>query len=335
VGGWVQLAMANSYDEVQNDWAAAMRAHDFARAWAINEDDLARRIAENAPKHQGPRHLQHIWRGEPLAGARVLVRCYHGLGDTLQFIRFAAPLRKIAREVVVWVQPELLPLIERVDGVDRVLPLHDGEPDVDYDIDIEVMELGFALKATRVTIERAPYLTIDARQCRFRRDPADQAIHIGLVWRAGDWDPRRSIDLRLLAPLAETGARLHLLQPLTYRDRPLSFPCNDLTCAEIPALAATISQLDLIVTVDTMMAHLAGALALPVWTMLCHDCDWRWGSADTTPWYPTMRLFRQTRANDWPSVVPQLTKALRDTVRQRTQERLPRKEVFATKELTS
>src|SRR5436305_9177104 len=156
--GSVQLRMANSYDEVQNDWAAAMRAHDFARAWAINEDDLARRIAENAPKHQGPRHLQHIWRGEPLAGARVLVRCYHGLGDTLQFIRFAAPLRKIAREVTVWVQPELLPLVERVEGVDRALPLHDGAPHVDYDVDIEIMELAFALRATRNMIARVPYL---------------------------------------------------------------------------------------------------------------------------------------------------------------------------------
>src|SRR3954452_6301325 len=127
----------------ESEWTAAMRANDFARAWAINDRDLARRIARNAPKHEGPRHLQHIWRGEPLEGARVLVRCYHGLGDTLQFIRFAAPLRRVAREVIVWCQPELMGLVKSVAGVDRALPLHDGTVDVEFDVDVELMELPY------------------------------------------------------------------------------------------------------------------------------------------------------------------------------------------------
>jgi hypothetical protein len=318
---------------MRDDWTAAMRAHDFARAWEINDRDLAQRIAAGDPKHRGPRHLQHIWRGEPLAGARVLVRCYHGLGDTLQFIRFAAPLRKIAREVIVWVQPELLPLVERVEGVDRALPLHDGAPHVDYDVDIEIMELAFALRATRNMIARVPYLAPACGRSRLRR--TDAGIHIGLVWRAGDWDRRRSIDLRLFAPVAEAGVHWHLLQPLTNADAPPPFATSDLSCAEIPSVAATVSQLDLILTVDTMMAHLAGALALPTWNMLCRDCDWRWGEADRTPWYPTMRLFRQQRAGDWTSVISEVAEALASFVRQRTQERLWRKEVLATKELTS
>src|SRR5436309_12725026 len=120
--------------QAESEWAAAMRANDFARAWAINDRDLAQRIAENAPRHEGPRHLQHIWRGEPLESARVLVRCYHGLGDTLQFIRFAKPLRCIAREVILWVQPELLRLVANAPGVDRALPLHNGTSDADYDV---------------------------------------------------------------------------------------------------------------------------------------------------------------------------------------------------------
>src|SRR3954463_2783764 len=123
----------------EGEWMAAMRAGDFDRAWVINDSDLARRTAERTPKHEGPRHLQHIWRGEPLEGARVLVRCYHGLGDTLQFIRFAKPLRPIARDVSFWVQPELLRLAAGARGVDRVLPLNDGMPDVGYDVDIEIM----------------------------------------------------------------------------------------------------------------------------------------------------------------------------------------------------
>src|SRR4051812_14557401 len=104
----VQHAMHAGEEVADSAWTAAMRAGDFERAWTINALDLAGRVAANLPKHEGPRHLQHIWRGEPLEGARVLVRCYHGLGDTIQFIRFAAPLRCVAREVVVWAQPELL-----------------------------------------------------------------------------------------------------------------------------------------------------------------------------------------------------------------------------------
>jgi hypothetical protein len=95
-----------------------------------------------------------------------------------------------------------------------------------------------------------------------------------------------------------------------------------------------MTQLDIILTVDTMVAHLAGGLGLPVWTMLCADCDWRWGREPTTPWYPTMRLFRQTRAGEWEPVVNKITDVLRTIVRQRTQERLRRQKGWATNELT-
>jgi hypothetical protein len=316
--------------QAESEWAAAMRANDIARAWAINDRDLARRIAENTPKHEGPRHLQHIWRGEPLEGARVLVRCYHGLGDTLQFIRFAKPLRRIAREVSFWVQPELLRLAAGARGVDRVLPLNDGMPDVGYDVDIEIMELAFALRARREMIEDVPYLSGNCGTSRFERDPADLRIHIGLVWRAGDWDRRRSIDLPTLGALAGDRVQLHLLQPAT---KIAPFAANDLACADIADVAATISRLDLVLTVDTMMAHLAGALGVPVWTMLCRDCDWRWGDGATTPWYRTMRLFRQRTLNNWQPVIADIADELR-SVGQRTQERVRTAEVLETNVLT-
>src|SRR3954469_25203216 len=120
-------------------WMAAMRRGDFTLAWQIPDNHLARRLARGEPKHEGPRHLQGIWTGCPLVGKRVLVRCYHGLGDTVQFIRFAAPLRQLAREVIVWAQPPLAGLIATAAGVDRVLPLHDGTPDISFDADIEIM----------------------------------------------------------------------------------------------------------------------------------------------------------------------------------------------------
>src|SRR5436190_15091627 len=130
----------------RDTWMAAMRRGDFARAWQISDADLRARLARGVPFQTGPRHLQSIWNGEPLAGKRVLVRCYHGLGDTIQFIRFAAPLQRLAKEVIVWAPRPLVRLIGTAAGVDRLLRLHDGVPGVDCDCDIEIMELAHALR---------------------------------------------------------------------------------------------------------------------------------------------------------------------------------------------
>ena len=90
---------------------SAMRRADFARAWEISDAVLRQRLLRGGGCADWPRHLQYVWTGRPFANKRVLIRCYHGLGDTIQFIRFAEPLRAIAREVIAWVQPCLLPLI--------------------------------------------------------------------------------------------------------------------------------------------------------------------------------------------------------------------------------
>src|SRR5690606_19458527 len=121
------------------EWLRLARQGDFVRAWEASDRILQRHAAN--PDFTKPRHLQSIWTGEPLDGKRVLIRCYHGLGDTIQFIRYAPRVREIAREVIVWAQPSLLPLFASVRGIDRLLPLHDGAPGVEYDVDVEVMEL--------------------------------------------------------------------------------------------------------------------------------------------------------------------------------------------------
>jgi hypothetical protein len=305
-------------------WIEAMRRGAFQRAWTLNHRDLQARIARGEPKHVGARHLQHIWRGEPLNDARVLVRCYHGLGDTLQFIRFAAPLRRIAREVILWVQPELIELTADARGVDRALPLHDGTPEVDYDADIEIMELAFALRVSHTQIEASvPYLW-PPQGAAPRLEPG--RFHVGLVWRAGDWDPRRSVALRRFSALALPNVRLHLLQPAENDEAAGWSDC--LWRPRIRDAAGTIARLDAVITVDTMMAHLAGAMGLPVWTLLCRDCDWRWGVGETTPWYRSMRLFRQTRAGDWQSVIERVAESLARIVRERTKERHSESEVW-------
>jgi hypothetical protein len=298
-----------------------MRAHDLERAWQVNDQLFRSQAALDGDKHAGPRHFQRIWRGEALQDARVLVRCYHGLGDTLQFIRFATPLRRIAREVVVWCQPELLGLVGRVSGVDRVLPLHDGTPDVDFDVDVEVMELPYALRVTSADLGLdVPYL-----RCSSAGRRTDRLLHVGLVWQAGSWDTKRSApsaELSILTSIPHI--RFYSLQPGGW---PSSLPILQRPGRCIDSLAVFMTRLDLSITVDTMAAHLTGGLGLPVWTLLHADCDWRWGDAGTsTPWYPSMRLFRQTFGGDWSAPIAEIAARLQQlaaaNVRPRTQERL-------------
>jgi hypothetical protein len=256
-----------------------------------------------------PRHEQWVWDGTPLDGKRVLVRCYHGLGDTLQFIRFAPRVKAVAAEVVVWAQPPLISLLETAPGIDRLLPLHDGDVGVDYDVDVEVMELSHVFRSTMWTLPAdVPYLYAP---------PAPLAKHgrlaVGIVWKAGDWDGRRNVPYSLLAPLAQVpGVELHVLQrgaALAEREKGFGVVSG----SDDPYEAARVMRaLDLVVSIDSMPAHLAGALGVPVWTLLHADPDWRWMlGRDYSPWYPTMRLFRQERPGDWVSVIARVAAELR------------------------
>jgi hypothetical protein len=314
---------------VANDpWMSAMRRGDFERAWQISDAALAARLAAGGQLQRGPRHFQTVWNGKPLAGKRVLVRCYHGLGDTVQFIRFAAALRKLAREVIVWVQPPLLALAATAPGVDRVLPLHDGVPDAAFDGDIEIMELAHALRVHNGTITcEVPYLFPAPRKARLPYPSAAQNVEggssdelcVGVVWHAGDWDARRSVPAELLAPLAHvSGVRLFSLQRGPATTDATRIPAPDLSSDDVEAAAATLGALDLLICVDTFVAHLGGALGVPVWLMLHTDCDWRWREhGSTTVWYPTMRLFRQPRSGDWKSVVVEIAEALQPLTKPR------------------
>lgn len=309
---------ADSEEARRNDWVAAMRAGDFERAWAISDGDIAfARSRQN--KHEGPRHLQRIWCGEPLEGMRVLVRCYHGLGDTIQFARFLAPLRAIAREVVVWCQPELSVLISTVDGVDRVLPLDEGAPSVAFDVDIEIMEIPHALRAAREMVEmRRPYLR-SGRSRDAGGSIESDAVSVGLVWDVGSWDHRRrAISPDLLRRLASAQVRLYSLQRGPASAAAAEIGAVDISTPDICTLAARLEALDLVICPDTMIAHLSGALGRVTWVMLHADCDWRWpASGSRTFWYPSARLFHQRRAGDWCEVVENVRSALGEAVGQR------------------
>jgi hypothetical protein len=317
-------------DWIPEAWMKHMCKGEFSAAWKLSDKVLAAGLNRNP---QLPRHFQGVWDGRPLNGKRVLVRCYHGLGDTIQFIRYASLLKQVAAEVIVWAQAPLLELLKNVPGIDHVFALHDGTPDVTYDVDCEVMELPFIFRSTlESTPCSVPYL--HAQPIQLSYDLKSKAGHIlengpklvsrpplagrpelvvGLVWQAGDWNQARCIPFSALKPLAEIkGIKLFILQANPeaagwvegFGIYPGEFSLTD--------YAAVISGLDLLITADSMPAHLAGALNVPVWTLLHAEPDWRWMEGrNDSPWYPSMRLFRQPQAGNWEPVVTEVTQALK------------------------
>lgn len=287
-------------------WLVHAKRGDFAGAWAASERILRRHAAR--PDFGRPRDQQSVWRGEPLDGKRVLIRCYHGLGDTIQFIRFVPLVREIARQVIVWAPQPLLPLLQSVDGIDRLLPLHDGSPEVEYDVDVEVMELAFVFRISEASIpRRIPYLSVPSAHLN------GGSPRIGLQWRCSDWEHQRSIPFDTLRPLLDLeGFTWYSLQQgrRASEAHPNLVDVSDGTLFDA---ASRIAALDLMLTIDSMPAHLAGALGIPVWTLLLRVPDWRWMDERTdSPWYQTMRLFRQERNGDWNGVIARVVRALND-----------------------
>ncbi|MGH8228661.1 MAG: hypothetical protein ACREU3_12310 [Steroidobacteraceae bacterium] len=139
------------------DWRRHICRGEWERAWRIGDCVLQDRSGR--PAWHLPRHLQPVWDGRARAGKRVLVRCYHGLGDTVQFIRFARRLDRVAAAVIVWAQAPLLPLLRTAPGVGRLMALHDGAPGLKVDADIEIMELPHALRLEPADLPgEVPYL---------------------------------------------------------------------------------------------------------------------------------------------------------------------------------
>jgi hypothetical protein len=298
--------VVRSYDgrPTLDPWMKAMRRGDFNAAWKISDHVLRQRLASKQACSSWPRHLQFTWRGQPLDGHRILVRCYHGLGDTLQFARLLKLLRPRVKEIILWVQPALMELLRSLEGVDRLLPLHAGTPDVDYDVDIELMELPHILRlqAEQIPAE-VPYISLpgDVRRQRVE-NRLTQTRRVGLCWSAGDWNPARSLPASALQPWREL-AHVQWFA-LQYPPAPCPLLTVQMAQKDLAAMAAHMRTLDLVITVDTVIAHLAGALGLPVWLLLHEAPDWRWMSRRCdSPWYPTMTLFRRhEQATDWSAV---------------------------------
>jgi hypothetical protein len=311
-------------EDVCTQWMAAMKCGDFEAAWRQTDRIELERRALVATRPLVRRDEYLSWNGRAFDRQRVLVRCTHGLGDTIQFVRYAPLLRQRAKSVCVLVQPQLLPLFRSTSDFGDVRNGWTDAAPPGHDVEIEVMELPYAFRSTSETIPSAvPYLPL-ASVTRYadlpERFDATTEFKVGLLWAASDWDKTRSISLDALAPLgALPQVKFYSLQqgPEAEEWNGARFPLEPLHryTQEIAAAAAAMCKLDLVITVDSMAAHLAGALARPVWVLLQHEADWRWmvGRADS-PWYPTMRLFRQGEPGDWKGVVEKLVAELASVV---------------------
>jgi hypothetical protein len=293
-------------------WMAAMRAGDWAAAWRETDAmEVDRRSGEVA---RAEHHL--FWDGTPPAGRSVLVRCEHGLGDTLQFLRFVPMLAREARALHFMVQPPFVELLRGGPGLGQV---HNGWMGPDWpahDVEIEVMELAYAVRATMADVPAPyPHLASQARRLAPLPLPDDGRPRVGLLWAASDWDGSRSVPWASLEPLLSLShLRFFAFQQGAAVQDALGgpWPIDVLgqRTSTVEAATAAMLQMDLVVSVDGMPAHLAATLGRPTWLLLKHDADWRWmrGRSDS-PWYPTMRLFRQPRPGDWSAVIEQVARA--------------------------
>ncbi|EDY16901.1 TPR repeat-containing protein [Chthoniobacter flavus Ellin428] len=290
----LETAIGLSPDYEEAHWALAhsllIRNYD-EKGWKEYEWRL--RCADTAlPAHVAPR-----WNGEPLPGGTLLVRGEQGFGDMLQFLRYipAAKARSEAR-IIIECLPELTRLL-RGNGFEVAAR---GES-CGADVQIPIMSLPLALGVFEPLGVGEPYLRAH-EEVEFQK----AKWTVGFVWAGSPrhaGDSRRSIDPQLLAPLiAIPGVRSCSLQV----GRPALAGMIDLAAGirDFADTAALVDKLDLVITVDTAVAHLAGAMGKQVWMLLPFVPDWRWGlEGEVTPWYPTMRLFRQCVAGDWEKVI--------------------------------
>jgi tetratricopeptide (TPR) repeat protein len=298
-----------------------LRAGDFRTGWTESE---WRWQCAGLPLRQRA-FAQPLWLGrEPIEGKTLLLHNDQGLGDAIQFCRYAPLAAARGARVIVESDPPLRDLFMTLDGVSDVIAQGGAMPPFDYHCSLGSLPLAF--DTTHETIPKTvPYLSAagSARDWQAWLGPA-KGLRIGLVWSGNPnhgKDHQRSMALETLLPLLDIEAQFVSLQKdVRPADGALLRARDDIRDAgpELKSFsdtAALLSQLDLLITVDTSVAHLAGALARPAWVLLQRLPDWRWMlDCEDSPWYPSLRLFRQTETATWPPVVQRVKEALREMV---------------------
>ena len=333
------LRVSGLVDEAIQSLRRALELHpDFAEAhWDLAfalllQGDFIQGFQEyewrwRRPDFPGRQFAAPLWRGEGLAGRTLLVHTEQGAGDALQFVRFVSELHERGARVLLECPPCLAALFQSVTGAAQVIPRGEPLPDCDYHVPLLSLpqRLGVTLETIRTP---APYLRPPANRVVLPppRTQRDARLKVGLAWRGNPKHPndrQRSIPLALLEPLFAVGdVAFYDLQvaPGAQFDgeganQPALVPLGGLL-SDFAGTASVMAQLDLVIAVDTSVAHLAGALGRTTWVLLPFAPDWRWMlGRDDTPWYPTLRLFRQPRPGDWGAVVRLVRDALIEHVR--------------------
>jgi len=312
-----RLAPTNPHIRANRAMALLM-AGDLAQGFA----EFEARWDLDPPPITGPR-----WLGEPLAGRRLLVWDEGGYGDTLQFIRYVGQLLAADARVVLRVQAPLVRLV-RQSFPDAEAVVSSDDPVPEFDVHCPMISLAHVMGTSLANVPGVtPYLIADPLQSSHWQEALGRlgpVRKIGLVWagaprqgmkRVHAMDKRRSINLDLLAPLmAMPNVHWISLQigggaEIARTGFPLGNPMGRMQ--DFADTAALVAGLDLVISVDTAVAHLAGALGVPVWVMSRFDSCWRWlAGREDTPWYPGMRVFRQTQSGEWGGVIERVRREL-------------------------
>jgi tetratricopeptide (TPR) repeat protein len=289
-----------------------MMTGNFEAGWAGREVRWKTLLPDEAPKLAKP-----IWLGgEPLAGKTILLHSDEGLGDAIQFARYVPMVAARGARIILAIEDALVPLLSGIAGVSQCLPKSTAAlPAYDLHCPLSSLPLAFGTRLDLIPAEPSylpPPAADRVQRWEHRLGPHDR-LRVGLVWSGNpkhDNDRNRSIPLRMLARILDVDATFVSLQKdpraddrAALRERPeIVDPTAHLT--DFAETAALVSCLDLVITADTSVAHLAGALGRPTWILLPYTPDYRWLlDRDDSPWYPTVRLFRQTATREYGSVL--------------------------------
>jgi tetratricopeptide (TPR) repeat protein len=269
-----------------------------------------------------PEFREPLWDGAALPGKTLLLHAEQGLGDTIQFIRYAPMAAQRCGAVILECQPQIAGLLRPVRGLSRVIAR--GDPLPAFDAHLPVMSLPRIFETTVDSVPwNGPYIGAEPGRIEHWRHALEPGarLHVGLAWagRSQYWDDRkRSIPLAAFAPLAGlAGLSLYSLQwgeaAAQISSLPGGMRIRDFGDAirDFSEMAALVASLDLVISVDSAVNHLAGAMGAPAWLLATHAPDWRWLlERDDSPWYPSVRIFRQRKSGDWSGVIERVAAAL-------------------------
>jgi len=318
-----QQAVALRPDYAHAQWNLALMlllTGQFEAGW---QKFQWRRLAELDAITDCQRRMPPTWDGSPFRKQRLLIRTEQGLGDNLQFIRCVPQVKRLGGTITVETVPSLMKLFSQIPEIDLlIVSQSDSQRPCEYDLITYIMDLPSILKTTLKTLpDNVPYLYADiAKVNHWQKKCITSKLKVGIVW-AGSADhandTNRSCTLETFVPFTKLqNVQLYSLQKgdheqdLMHHDHlPIINLAPDLH--SFTDTAAVIDQLDLVISVDTAVLHLAGALGKPAWALIPFAPDWRWLlNREDSPWYPTLRLFRQSRPGQWQDVIEKVATSL-------------------------